>query len=107
MASAQPAPAATPPASSSSGAKSTKLRGLLITGGCCHDYVRQTLILTEGLSQRMSISWDIVHGKDERTTKLDVYSRPDWSKGYDLVVHNECYGLGLDPHRYFDPTLSS
>ena len=69
-----------------------KLKGLLITGGCCHDYAKQTLILTEGLSQRMSITWDIVHGQNERTTKLDVYSNGDWSKGYDLVVHNECYG---------------
>ena len=74
----------------------TKLKGLLITGGCCHDYVKQTLILTEGLSQRISISWDIVHGKNERTTKLDVYSTPDWAKGYDLVIHNECYGAVND-----------
>ena len=73
-----------------------KLKGLLVTGGCCHDYVKQVLILTEGLSQRMNISWDVVHGENARTTKLDVYSNPDWAKGYDLVVHNECYGAVED-----------
>lgn len=69
-----------------------KLKGLLITGGCCHDYVKQVRILTEGLSQRISISWDIVHGDNERSTALDLYSSPDWAKGYDVVLHNECYG---------------
>ena len=73
-----------------------KLKGLLITGGCCHDYARQSLILTEGLSQRMNISWKIVHGKDGRQTKLEVYDSEDWCKGYDLVVHNECYGAVED-----------
>ena len=36
-----------------------KLQGLLVTGGCCHDYDRQKLIITEGLSQRVNIEWDI------------------------------------------------
>jgi type 1 glutamine amidotransferase len=69
-----------------------KLKGLLITGGCCHDYKRQTEIITEGLSQRVSIEWDVVHESDERKTKISIYDKPDWSKGYDVVVHNECYG---------------
>ncbi len=38
-----------------------KLKGLLVTGGCCHDYQNQKRIITEGLSQRLSIAWDIVH----------------------------------------------
>ncbi|MCA9175467.1 MAG: DUF1080 domain-containing protein [Planctomycetales bacterium] len=87
-----PAYGQTQPAAIAPEAAQTKLKGLLITGGCCHDYVRQVLILTEGLSQRMSISWDIVHGMTERETKLDVYSKEDWAKGYDIVVHNECFG---------------
>jgi type 1 glutamine amidotransferase len=69
-----------------------KLKGLLITGGCCHDYPRQTEIITEGLSQRVSIEWDVVHEADDRGTKISIYEKPDWSKGYDVVVHNECYG---------------
>src|SRR5688572_16831049 len=73
---------------------STKLKGLIITGGCCHDYERQNVILSEGLSQRVSISWDIVHEGDpkDRTYKISVYNNPNWSAGYDVVVHNECFG---------------
>ena len=37
-------------------ASKTKLKGLLVAGGCCHDYERQVEIITEGLSQRASIS---------------------------------------------------
>lgn len=73
-------------------AAKTKLKGLLITGGCCHDYARQKLIVTEGLSQRMSISWDTVMEGNGRDTKVSVYQKADWSDGYDLIVHNECYG---------------
>ena len=72
----------------------TKLKGLIITGGCCHDYDRQKLILAEGLSQRVSISWDTVHEGDpkDRKHEISIYKKPDWSKGYDVVVHNECFG---------------
>src|SRR5687768_1309351 len=72
----------------------TKLKGLIITGGCCHDYLRQNVILSEGLSQRVSIAWDIVYEGDpnDREYKISVYNNPNWSTGYDVVVHNECYG---------------
>lgn len=75
-----------------------KLKGLLITGGCCHDYERQILILTEGLSQRVSITWDVVHEGDpkDRAYQLSVYNNPRWSRGYDVVVHNECFGAVED-----------
>lgn len=73
--------------------KDTKLKGLLITGGCCHDYNNQKLIITEGLSQRVSISWDIVHeGGTGRDHKVSVYKEPGWAKKYDVIVHNECFG---------------
>ena len=71
-------------------AQKTKLKGLLVAGGCCHDYERQVEIITEGLSQRASISWDVVYEGKGRDTKVSIYKNPDWSKGYDIVVHNEC-----------------
>ena len=86
---AEPAFAAAPQAK-------TKLKGLLVTGGCCHDYERQIQIITEGLSQRASISWDVVYEGKGRDTKVSIYQDPDWSKGYDVVVHNECYGAIQD-----------
>tara|TARA_B100000945_G_scaffold12439_1_gene9625 strand:- start:2324 stop:3169 length:846 start_codon:yes stop_codon:yes gene_type:complete len=75
-----------------SAAEKAKVKGLLITGGCCHDYEKQKVIISEGFSQRFSIAWDIVHANSDRNTKVDVYNSKDWAKGYDLVVHNECYG---------------
>ena len=86
---AEAVPAAAPQAKA-------KLKGLLVTGGCCHDYERQIEIITEGLSQRASISWKVVYEGKDRNTKVSIYNNPDWSKGYDVVVHNECYGAIQD-----------
>jgi type 1 glutamine amidotransferase len=73
------------------------LRGLLVTGGCCHDYTNQKRIITEGLSQRANIVWDVVHeGGDSRDHKLSVYEQQDWARKYDVIVHNECFGQVTD-----------
>ena len=69
-----------------------KLKGLLVTGGCCHDYEAQKKIISEGLAQRASIKFDIVHeGGTSTDHKVSVYSNPNWAKGYDVIVHNECF----------------
>jgi len=73
--------------------KPAKLKGLLITGGCCHDYQNQKKIITEGISQRVNISWDVVHeGGTSRDHKISVYKDKNWAKKYDVIVHNECFG---------------
>lgn len=70
------------------------LRAVLITGGCCHDYEAQKKILSEGISARANVSWTIVHegDQDAKEHKFSIYEKPDWTKGYDVVVHNECSG---------------
>src|SRR5687768_641464 len=74
------------------------LRVLMVTGGCCHDYENQKRILAEGLSSRANVEFTIVHegpdpkAKDARTYKISIYEKEDWAKGYDVVVHNECFG---------------
>ena len=73
-----------------------KLKALLVTGGCCHDYPAQIKILTEELTKRIHVEWTVVHGDRERGTRLEVYKKKDWAKGYDVVVHNECYGSVRD-----------
>ena len=65
-----------------------KLKALLVTGGCCHDYPTQIKILTEELSKRLRVEWTVVHGADKRGTQLEIYKKKDWAKGYDVVVHN-------------------
>ncbi len=70
------------------------IKALLVTGGCCHDYKGQTKVITEGLSKRIKIKVDVAkwNPKAKRNAKLEVYTKKDWAKGYDVVIHNECYG---------------
>ena len=67
------------------------LRILLITGGCCHDYPKQKDILKGGLESRLNAEVVQVH-TDDKSTKppLAIYGNPDYAKGYDLVIHDEC-----------------
>ncbi|MEO7299173.1 MAG: ThuA domain-containing protein [Verrucomicrobiota bacterium] len=73
------------------------LRALLITGGCCHDYEAQKKTLTEGITARANVTWTIIHeGGDGKEHKFSIYDKPDWTKGYDVIVHNECSGKVID-----------
>jgi hypothetical protein len=68
------------------------LRALLVAGGCCHDYTNQKQILTEGISARANVTWTIVQEGDDRDHAVSIYQKPDWAKGYDVVLHDECFG---------------
>jgi type 1 glutamine amidotransferase len=67
------------------------LRVLLVTGGCCHDYEKQHLILAEGIGLRTNVEVTFAHNPD-KTTKatFDVYKNKDWAKPFDVVIHDEC-----------------
>lgn len=68
-----------------------QLRVLLITGGCCHDYAKQKDILKEGLEKRLHAEVTQVHSDDKSTKPpLAIYGNPDYAKGFDLVIHDEC-----------------
>ena len=68
-----------------------RFAALLVIGGCCHDYAKQKDILTRGISARANVVWTIAYDPDKGTTHLNpVYATADWSKGYDVVVHDEC-----------------
>jgi type 1 glutamine amidotransferase len=73
-------------------AEDTKpIRALLVLGGCCHDYAKQKDILTKGISARANVQWVIAYDPDTGTKHLNpVYEKPDWAKGFDVVVHDEC-----------------
>jgi type 1 glutamine amidotransferase len=74
------------------------IRALLITGGCCHDYTTQKLILSEGTAARAHIEWVVVQeGGSTTNTKIPYYGKDDWYKGFDIVVHNECFSDVKDP----------
>jgi type 1 glutamine amidotransferase len=72
-------------------APSKPIRALLVLGGCCHDYANQKEILTRGISERANVVWTVAYDPDTSTThKNPLYDNPDWAKGYDVVVHDEC-----------------
>ena len=74
------------------------IKALLVTGGCCHDYEKQKKILTDGISARAPVVWVVVHqGGTATTSKIPLYENADWSKGFDIVVHNECFSDIPDP----------
>lgn len=69
------------------------IHALMVTGGCCHDYEVQKKVLSEGVTARANVKWTIVHEGKERTDKVSIYANQDWAKGFDVVIHNECYGM--------------
>ena len=74
------------------------IHALLVTGGCCHDYDRQKLILTRGISARANVRWTVVHqGGTTTNTPIPLYNDPNWADGFDIVVHNECFSDVKDP----------
>ena len=71
------------------------LRVLLITGGCCHDYTKQKDVLKQGLEARAHVVVDQIHveipaGTSATKPPLPIYGNPDYAKGYDVVIHDEC-----------------
>ena len=73
------------------------LKVLLVTGGSSHDYDNQKLILTEGVSARANVEWTIAHqGGKDRNQKIKLFQKSNWADGYDVVVHNQCFGGVVD-----------
>jgi hypothetical protein len=83
----------------SAGAQDTKpLRALLITGGCCHDYAKQKDILKKGLEARANVAVEQIHTADSSTKPpLTIFGNPDYAKGFDVVIHDECAADISDP----------
>ena len=88
------------------------LKVLLLTGGCCHDYAKQKDILKKGIEERANVVIDIIWASktennpdgtprlvNDGSTKpaLSIYGNPDYAKGYDLVIHDECAADINDP----------
>jgi type 1 glutamine amidotransferase len=67
------------------------LRALLVLGGCCHDYKAQQDILAKGIAERARVEFVIAYDPSTTTKHLNpVYNNPDWAKGFDVVIHDEC-----------------
>jgi hypothetical protein len=78
--------------------KPTLLRILLVTGGCCHNYPLQTQQFTNAMAKVAAAEWTVVkEGGTGTRAEISLYDNPDWAKGYDVVVHNECFADTTNP----------
>ena len=67
------------------------IRALLITGGCCHSYATQKNILKKGIEARANVIVDQIHSDDTSTNPpFAFYRNPNYARGYDVVIHDEC-----------------
>ena len=75
------------------------LKVLLITGGCCHDYQFQTDTLKTAFQEhKVDVQWTVVNeGGSGTEAEIARYDNPDWAKGYDAVIHNECFANTTSP----------
>ena len=71
---------------------------LLITSGCCHDYDFQTKAMQLAFKERgVNADWTVVNeGGTGTKAQIDFYKNADWAKGFDLVIHNECFANTVD-----------
>lgn len=68
------------------------LRAVLITGGCCHNYPFQSQQLTNTVAKLADVTWTaVMEGGSGTRAEISFYDNPDWAKGFDVVVHNECF----------------
>lgn len=90
------------------------IQALLITGGGFHDYERQKQIITEGVTARANVRWKVFYENGDPGHELSLYANPDFAKGYDVIVHNECFAdvtdaafvdKALAPHREGVPAV--
>ncbi len=76
--------------------KPKPIKALLVTGGGFHDYDAQRKTLSEGLAKRLNLELTVAHEGTTREHRNSIYEKADWAKGYDVVIHNECYGMVAD-----------
>lgn len=74
------------------------IRALIITGGCCHDYDFQTKSIKQAAVDRnVNVDWTVVNeGGNGTEAQIALYDNPNWAKGFDVVIHNECFANTTD-----------
>jgi uncharacterized protein len=75
-----------------------RINALIVSGGCCHDYALQGKLLVDAVSRALPVDWTVaIQGGRGTTGDPAIYRNPDWAKGFDIVVHNECFADVTDP----------
>ncbi len=78
-------------------AETKPIKALLIAGGCCHDYKGQHEALFKGIQARSNVQVDVYWTDDASTNPpFPLFDSPDWAKGYDVIIHDECAASNKD-----------
>lgn len=73
------------------------LHALLVTGGCCHNYAFQSMALQDAVATHAKVEWTVINeGGTGTKATIPLYDKAGWAKGYDVVVHNECFADTTD-----------
>ncbi len=75
------------------------IEALMVTGGGWHDYFHQKDILMQGISAHANVHWTIFYETlSDEAQEMTLYSgKPDFWKGYDVILYNFCYSKVGDP----------
>ena len=69
-----------------------RIQALVVSGGGYHDYPFQAKVLMDAVGRALPVDWTVaIQGGRGTTGAQAVVARPDWTKGYDIVVHNQCF----------------
>ena len=86
------------PVASAQDAAPKPLKALLIAGGCCHDYAKQQLAISQGIQARANVQVDVYWTDNSSTSPvLPLYQDANWAKQYDVIIHDECASDIKDP----------
>ena len=75
-----------------------RVKALVVSGGCCHDYSGEAKVLMDTIGKAVPVDWTVaIQGGRGTTGNISLYDNADWAKGFDIVVHNECFADVTDP----------
>lgn len=74
------------------------VKALIVTGGCCHNYLYQTFALGSGVQKVANVDFEVVNvGGRGTEAMIPLYDDADWADPYDVVIHNECFANTAEP----------
>ncbi len=73
------------------------IRGLYVTGGGFHEFVKQETILPPAVAERVKIDWTIDHTAGTSTEVLiERHRNTNWTKDFDVVLYNMSFSHVVD-----------
>jgi len=63
-----------------------RVKALVISGGCCHDYSGEAKVLMDTVGKALPVDWTVaIQGGRGTTGNISLYDNADWAKGFDIA----------------------